>query len=159
MASSRTKSTFISSISNAKPKIADYPFTTLVPNLGIVKYEEHSFVVADIPGLIKGASDGKGLGIQFLKHIDRTKVLVFIIDINSKNILKEYEVLCLELKKYNKNLLKKPQILFISKCDLESETNSKNSKIPKMDVLKISSINQMGLRKAKKLMYEKIEFS
>ena len=153
------KSTFISSISNAKPKIADYPFTTLVPNLGIVKYEEHSFVVADIPGLIKGASDGKGLGIQFLKHIDRTKVLVFIVDINSKNILKEYEVLCLELKKYNKNLLKKPQILFISKCDLESEANSKNSKIPKMDVLKISSINQMGLRKAKKLMYEKIEFS
>ena len=150
------KSTFISSISNAKPKIADYPFTTLVPNLGIVKYEENSFVVADIPGLIKGASDGKGLGIQFLKHIDRTKVLAFIIDISSKSIFKEYEVLCSELRKYKKTLLKKPQILLITKCDLMPNNKTKKNKFPNIDYLMISSVNKTGLKEAKKLMFEKI---
>ena len=150
------KSTFISSISNAKPKIADYPFTTLIPNLGIVKYEENSFVVADIPGLIKGASDGRGLGIQFLKHIDRTKVLAFIIDVNSKSIFKEYETLCSELKKYKKSLLEKPQILLITKCDLLLDNKTKKKNFPIIDHLMISSVNKTGLKEAKKLMFEKI---
>ena len=106
------KSTFISKISNARPKISDYPFTTLVPNLGIVKcHDFKSFVVADIPGLIKGASKGKGLGLQFLKHIERTKILVFMIDISSKDINKEYEVLLNELNKYDSSLLKNPKII------------------------------------------------
>ena len=113
------KSTLISKISNAKPRIADYPFTTLVPNLGIVKYHDYkSFVVADIPGLIRGASSGKGLGIQFLKHIERTKVLAFLIDASVENIEKEYKVLLKELENYSKSLLKKPRILLITKIDL-----------------------------------------
>ena len=153
------KSTFVSVVSNAKPKIADYPFTTLVPNLGIVKYQENSYVVADIPGLIKGASKGKGLGIQFLKHIDRTKVLAFIIDVNSKNILKEYEVLCSELKKYKKDLLNKPQILLITKSDLADEEKANKFKLPNIDFIKISSINRIGLNKAKRLMFDKLASS
>ena len=100
------KSTFISSVSNAQPKIADYPFTTLIPNLGIVKYDEYkSFVVADIPGLIEGASDGKGLGIQFLNISKEQKILVFMIDLNSEDIIKEYNLLNKELKLFDKELL------------------------------------------------------
>ena len=120
------KSTLISKISNAKPKIADYPFTTLIPNLGIVKYQDYkSFVIADIPGLIKGASSGKGLGIQFLKHIERTKVLVFLVDANSENVNKEYLTLLNELKAYNPELINKPRILLVTKVDTIS-----NNKIP-----------------------------
>jgi len=144
------KSTFISSISNAKPKIADYPFTTLIPNLGIVKYSQYkSFVMADIPGLIEGASIGKGLGTQFLKHIERTKILVFIIDLNSEDVENEYNLLCNELKSFDEILLNKPKIILLSKLDLIPKEDVdllffKNIK----DVIKISSISKVNIDKA-----------
>jgi GTP-binding protein len=116
------KSTLISVISAAKPKIADYPFTTLVPNLGIVRIDVGaSFVVADIPGLIEGASDGKGLGIQFLRHIERTRALVFLIESTSPDPVADYAVLRNELKLFNKDLLKKPRIIALTKTDLLTE--------------------------------------
>jgi len=140
------KSTLISKISNAKPKIADYPFTTLIPNLGIVKYQDYkSFVVADIPGLIEGASDGKGLGIQFLKHIERTKVLVFLVDANSKNIKKEYLTLLNELKTYSSDLVDKPKMLLITKVDTIEE-NKLTKNIPNdIEVYQISSLSNINL--------------
>jgi len=151
------KSTLIRAISNAKPKVADYPFTTLVPSLGIVNYGEYkSFVVADIPGLIEGASKGKGLGIQFLKHIERTKVLAFIIDVNSKSIKKEFELLCLELENYNFELLKKPKILFLSKCEMKEIKHFKKQDIPKVAFLEISSLKRVNLEKAKNMMIESL---
>lgn len=125
------KSTLISVISAAKPKIADYPFTTLVPNLGVVKIGEYeSFVVADIPGLIEGASDGKGLGIQFLKHVERTSVLVFLIDINSVDAVADYEILKNELEKYKPEMALKRRIICFSKSDSADEDT-------KADVMKI----------------------
>jgi len=121
------KSTLISKISAARPKIADYPFTTLIPNLGIVKYRDfNSFVVADIPGIIEGASTGKGLGLQFLRHIERTRLLVFMIDStkisdSSKEVLKEYNILLGEIKNYGANLQDKPRIVCFTKIDVVSE--------------------------------------
>lgn len=113
------KSTLISVISSAKPKIADYPFTTLEPNLGIVKYKDfQSFTVADIPGIIEGAHEGKGLGIKFLKHIERTKILLFLIDITSKDFQKDFDTLNNELKNYSKTLSEKKKICALSKSDL-----------------------------------------
>ena len=151
------KSTYISCISNAKPKIADYPFTTLHPNLGIVKCEDfNSFVVADIPGLIKGASKGKGLGFRFLKHIERTKMLVFIIDINSEDIKVEYNALCDELKFYNKSLLEKPQILLLSKIDISNNKNN-SFDISEIDIIKISSISNKGLQESILKIYKKLQ--
>ena len=152
------KSTFISSISNAKPKIADYPFTTLIPNLGIVKYKEYnSFVVADIPGLIKGASDGKGLGIQFLKHIERTQTILYMIDINSEDIIKEYNTLKSELKKYNSDLLDRPSLLFITKSDTYTE-DYKNLKLPKnIQSLIISSVGKINISDSIDLMYDTLD--
>ena len=151
------KSTLISKISNAKPRIADYPFTTLVPNLGIVKYHNYkSFVVADIPGLIRGASSGKGLGIQFLKHIERTKVLAFLIDASVENIEKEYKVLLKELENYSKSLIRKPRILLITKIDL-LEKDKKIKNIPKkISVFNISSIANINLDKVINEMYNHI---
>ena len=148
------KSTFISNISNAKPKVADYPFTTLVPNLGIVKtHNYNTFVIADIPGLIEGASLGKGLGIQFLKHIERTKIIAFIIDATSEDVVSEYETLCSELKSYNKSLLDKPKILLLSKVDLLN--NIYNGSVPKIDkIIQISSISNIGLDKSKEAISE-----
>ena len=151
------KSTFIRAISNAKPKVADYPFTTLVPNLGIVNYGEYkSFVMADIPGLIEGASKGKGLGIQFLKHIERTKVLAFIIDINSENIKNEFNLLCSELENYNLELLKKPKILFLSKCEMKDVKQFDKQDMPKVTYLEISSLKNMNLEKAKNMMVKSL---
>ena len=143
------KSTFISKISNSKPKISDYPFTTLTPNLGIVKYGEYkSFVVADIPGLIEGASDGKGLGNQFLRHIERTRVLAFIIDSNSENIIENYNVLTKELFNHNSNLEKLPRLLFLSKTDI-NQANLINNNIPSdIKSIYISSITGKNLEKA-----------
>jgi GTP-binding protein len=113
------KSTLISRISDAKPKIADYPFTTLIPNLGIVRYGEYqSFTVADMPGLIEGAHTGRGLGIEFLKHIERTQVLVFLIECISDDMKEQYRTLVKELKSFNEEMLKKPQIIAITKTDL-----------------------------------------
>ena len=144
------KSTFISSISNARPKIADYPFTTLIPNLGIVKYGQYkSFVMADIPGLIEGASTGKGLGTQFLKHIERTKILVFIIDLNSEDVENEYNLLCHELRTFDEKLLDKPKVVLLSKLDLISKENIDLSFLKNMkNVIKISSISKTNLNKA-----------
>ena len=113
------KSTLISSISAAKPKIADYPFTTLVPNLGIVQYKEYkSFTVADIPGIIEGAHEGKGLGHRFLRHIERTKILLILIDISAEDIQTQYDTILAELEKYSEILAGKKKILAFSKADL-----------------------------------------
>ena len=152
------KSTFISKISNAKPKIADYPFTTLEPNLGIVKYQDYkSFVVADIPGLIEGASLGKGLGLKFLKHIERTKVLAYMIDIQSKDISKELKTLQKELKQYNADLIDKPSVLLITKSDTESIDTPNNSIPNNIDKIKISSLKNINLIEAIDAMYKKIK--
>lgn len=123
------KSTLISTISAARPKIADYPFTTLVPNLGMVYFQENkSFVVADIPGLIEGAHEGKGLGIQFLKHIERTKALLYLIDCTSDDIKRDYKVLVNELKAFNKDLPKKKSIVAITKLDIADSDRRKELK-------------------------------
>jgi GTP-binding protein len=157
------KSTLISKISAAKPKIADYPFTTLQPNLGIVRYKDYqSFVVADIPGLIEGAHTGKGLGIRFLKHIERTKVLVFLLDSTlipykeKENKTEDYDVLINELKSYDKRLLEKPRIICFSKIDaltpeqvkdLTKIKFTKGKSKEKIPVLKISAISGENLKK------------
>jgi GTP-binding protein len=153
------KSTLISKISAAKPKIADYPFTTLEPNLGIVRYKEfNSFVVADIPGLIEGAHLGKGLGIRFLKHIERTKVLVFLIDSTTieydNKSLHDYDILINELKSYDIHLLEKPHIVCFTKIDAISEEQRnlldkfnifKSKRIH--PVLKISAVSGENIQK------------
>ena len=151
------KSTFISAISNAKPKIADYPFTTLTPNLGILKYEFRSCVIADIPGIIKGASSGKGLGLQFLRHIDRTKILIFIVDINSENILDEFKTLQKELNTFKRDLLKKPYLIMLSKKDVKDNRSFKQQDLSNLNYLEISSIAKQGLKEAKKQIFEKID--
>jgi len=116
------KSTLISTISAAKPKIADYPFTTLEPNLGIVQYRDYnSFIVADIPGIIEGAHIGKGLGLKFLRHIERTKILLFLIDISSEDYVKDFKVLFNELKSYSEILSKKKIIVGLSKADIVTD--------------------------------------
>ncbi len=118
------KSTLISTISAARPKIADYPFTTLKPNLGIIQYKNYnSFTVADIPGIIEGAHLGKGLGHEFLKHIERTELLLILIDVTSENIISDYKTLLKELNKYSEILSKKKKIIGISKIDLVSENH------------------------------------
>lgn len=144
------KSTLISVISAARPKIADYPFTTLVPNLGMVRISENkSFVVADIPGLIEGAHKGKGLGTQFLKHIERTKLIVFLIEVTSENPIKDYQILLNELKSYNPRILKKRKILAITKMDLISDEQRKellNLKFPNIKkAIPISAVTREGL--------------
>jgi GTP-binding protein len=146
------KSTLLSVLSSAKPKIADYAFTTLVPNLGIVKYrDELSFVMADIPGIIEGASEGKGLGLRFLRHIERNSMLLFLIPSDSKNIREEYQILLNELKLYNPELLDKKRMLAISKTDLlDKELMDEIRKdLPKVPSLFISSITGLGITKLK----------
>jgi len=120
------KSTLISVVSAAKPKIADYPFTTLTPNLGLVRYAEgKSFVIADIPGLIEGAHEGKGLGIQFIRHIERTRVLVFLVESISEDPKKDYQILLNELASYNPTIVKKKKIVAVTKMDIVSEADRK----------------------------------
>jgi GTP-binding protein len=117
------KSTLLSVVSAAKPEIADYPFTTLVPNLGMVRYRDNkSFVMADIPGIIEGAHEGKGLGLRFLRHIERNSILLFLIPADSQSHVREYQVLLNELQEYNPELLDKQRIIAISKCDLLDPT-------------------------------------
>ena len=151
------KSTLLSSISKAKPKIGDYPFTTLTPNLGVVPYKDYkSFIVADIPGIIEGASEGKGLGIRFLRHIERNSILLFLIPFDS-NIKNEYQLLSNELKKYNKKLLEKKIIVAISKCDLApKEEIDKIDFKSKYPVIKISSITNLGLIELKDCIWKEI---
>ncbi len=149
------KSTILSSFSAARPKIADYPFTTLVPNLGIVKLREFkSCVMADIPGLIEGASDGKGLGHQFLRHIQRTGLLLYVIDINELDIVETREVLEKELQKFDKMLIKRPSITVVTKIDTISESDLKDiSKELPSDYIYISAVS----RKGSKYFLEEIE--
>jgi GTP-binding protein len=147
------KSTLLSVLSSAKPKIADYAFTTLAPNLGIVKYRDDlSFVMADIPGIIEGASEGKGLGLRFLRHIERNSMLLFLIPADSKNIKEEYQILLNELKVFNPELLDKKRILAISKTDmLDKELMDEIRKeLPKkVPALFISSITGSGITELK----------
>lgn len=153
------KSTLISVISAAKPKIADYPFTTLAPQLGMVYYKEgKSFVVADIPGLIQGAHDGKGLGIQFLKHIERTKCLVYLIDCTSETIKEDYKVLFNELKSFNPDLPKKETIILLTKLDIADDDvrkAAKKIKFPKgTPVFYISAVTGEGIDELKEAMWK-----
>lgn len=153
------KSTLLSVVSAAKPEIANYPFTTLVPNLGMVAYRDHkSFVMADIPGIIKGAHEGKGLGLRFLRHIERNSVLLFLVPADSDDIHKEYKTLLNELKQFNPELLDKDRILAISKADmLDDELKQEIEKdLPKVSYLFISSVAQQGLTELKDLLWEKI---
>lgn len=131
------KSTLLSHISNARPKIAAYPFTTLEPNLGVARYHDKEFVVADIPGLIEGASRGKGLGVKFLKHVERTKTLVHLVDINSTDIEKDYQVIRGELNAWSKTLASKHEIIVLNKADSMQEKTAQ--KIAKELSKKISS--------------------
>ena len=146
------KSTLLSRISDARPKIADYPFTTLIPNLGIVRLGDFSsFVAADIPGLIKGAHLGKGLGDEFLRHIERTKILLFLIDCTAVDIKKDYETLIDELNNFDPSLLKKPRLVAITKSDLLTESLS-NFNVP-VD-LTISSISGDNLEELKGIIWD-----
>jgi GTP-binding protein len=151
------KSTLLSKVSAAKPEIADYAFTTLVPNLGVVKYRDYrSFIMADIPGIIEGASEGKGLGIRFLRHIERNSILLFLIAADSKDIREEYEVLLNELRKYNPELLHKDRILAISKSDLLDEELKKEirKELPKgIETVFFSSYLNQGLTELKDLLW------
>ncbi|MCD6235278.1 MAG: GTPase ObgE [Candidatus Marinimicrobia bacterium] len=140
------KSTLLSVISAAKPKIAGYPFTTLVPNLGIVKYGEYkSFVMADIPGLIRGAHEGRGLGDRFLKHIERTRVLVFLIDIHDENPEESYQTLLDELNAFDPQLLEKKRIVVFSKCDHETEEKIADEKRFLKEIFTISAVTNRNL--------------
>ena len=158
------KSTLLSEITSAKPKIADYEFTTLKPNLGIVNFDDYrSFVMADIPGIIEGASDGKGLGHYFLRHIERNSILLYLIPIDSKNLKDEFNILQKELVKFNPELVDKQIIIAFTKCDLldqelydeyfneiEGEFNSKINKVM------ISSFSKMGISRLKDLLWKKL---
>lgn len=152
------KSTLLSVITAAKPKIADYAFTTLKPNLGIVKYRDfQTFVMADIPGIIEGAAEGKGLGHRFLRHIERNSALLFLVSADSNDIKEEYKILLNELKKHNPELLDKNRLLAISKSDLlDNELKEELKKeLPKnVQTLFISSVAQQGLTELKDALWQ-----
>ncbi len=157
------KSTLLSVVSAAKPEIADYPFTTLTPQLGIVSYRDNqSFCMADIPGIIEGAAEGRGLGLRFLRHIERNAVLLFMVPVITEDIKKEYEILLAELEKYNPQLLTKARILAISKCDIAdpeidldklTKDLSEDLEIP---VITFSSASGMGLTELKDMLWEEL---
>ena len=157
------KSTLISKISAAKPKIADYPFTTLEPNLGIVKYKDfQSFTVADIPGIIEGASQGKGLGHQFLRHIERTRIILFLIEITSENMKNDFEVLLNELKSYSPKLVQKKMLVSLSKADLIDPQKVSESARNKFKGIKdkpiiFSSITGFGLDEMLDILWDKLQ--
>ena len=154
------KSTLLSVVSAAKPEIANYAFTTLVPNLGIVSYrDDRSFIMADIPGIIKGAAEGKGLGLRFLRHIERNSTLLFLVPADSDYILKEYHILLGELEKYNPQLLDKNRILAVSKSDmLDQELKDEIAQNLPLDMtcLFISSVAQQGLIELKDAIWQKL---
>lgn len=152
------KSALLATITNAKPKIADYAFTTLEPNLGIVQYyDDRSFVMADIPGIIEGAHEGRGIGIRFLRHIERNSVLLFMVSAEEDDITKGYETLLNELREYNPELLDKDRVLAITKCDLiDKEIEAEiEPTLPKgIPYVFISSIKQEGLKELKDLLWK-----
>lgn len=149
------KSTLLATVSAAKPKIADYPFTTLTPNLGIVKAGEfQSFVMADIPGLIEGAHAGKGLGVQFLKHIERTRVLLFLIDAQSTDVEKDYATLKRELRSFNAALLRRKRIVVLSKLDTMAGVSRKRTMKDKTPVLAISAVTHQGIDEMVRVLWK-----
>jgi GTP-binding protein len=154
------KSTLLSVVSAAKPKIANYPFTTLEPNLGIVSYRDNrSFVMADIPGIIEGASEGKGLGLRFLRHIERNSLLLFMIPADSDDIRKEYEILNNELVKYNPELLDKGRVLAITKSDMLDDElrEALAEELPEgVPALFISSVAMQGITELKDLLWKEL---
>ena len=154
------KSTLLASISGAKPEIANYPFTTMVPNLGMVPYRGHkSFVMADIPGIIEGAHEGKGIGTRFLRHIERNAVLLFLIPCDTENIIKEYEILLNELTQYNPQLLDKRRILAITKVDMLDQQMEDEMKLllPKnVETIFISAVAQKNLMELKDMLWNAI---
>ncbi len=153
------KSTLLSVVSAAKPEIANYPFTTLVPNLGIVSYrDDRSFIMADIPGIIEGASKGKGLGFRFLRHIERNSLLLFMVPADSDDIAKEYQILLGELEAFNPELLDKDRLLAITKSDLlDDELKSEIiPELPEVPFVFISSVAQVGLTELKDLIWSKL---
>src|SRR5690606_34751009 len=151
------KSTLLSVVSAAKPKIADYAFTTLTPNLGVVAWrDDKSFVMADIPGIIEGAAEGRGLGIRFLRHIERNPLLLFMIPADSPDIGKEYDILLNELRKYNPELLDKKRLLAISKSDMLDEElmEALKAEVPAdIPSVFISSITGLGIQELKDLIW------
>jgi GTP-binding protein len=157
------KSTLISKISSAKPKIADYPFTTLEPNLGIVKYKDfQSFTVADIPGIIEGASRGKGLGHQFLRHIERTRIILFLIEITSENFQSDFDILMNELKSYSPKLIQKKIFVSLSKADLlDADRMKEISRFKFRGIIErplvFSSISGYGLDKMMDILWNILE--
>lgn len=154
------KSTLLSSVSAARPKIADYPFTTMEPQLGIVSYRDsRSFVMADIPGIIEGASDGKGLGLRFLRHIERNAVLLFMVPADSNDIAADYEILLNELAHFNPQLMDKPHILAISKSDMLDEelTEAIKETLPEgVPTVFISAVTGQGITELKDLLWSAI---
>ncbi len=161
------KSTLVSALSNARPKIANYPFTTMEPSLGIVGYRDNqSFVMADIPGIIEGASEGKGLGLRFLRHIERNSLLLFMVPGDTEDIRKEYNILLNELRQFNPELLDKHRVLAVTKCDLldeelvemlrtevEEQLKADGENIP---VVFISAVAQMHLDKLKDVLWQEL---
>ena len=154
------KSTLLSVVSAAKPEIADYPFTTLVPNLGIVSYRDsQSFCMADIPGIIEGASEGKGLGLRFLRHIERNAILLFLIPADTEDIQREYDILLNEITQYNPELAEKQRILAITKCDmLDQELMDEIQQLLPKDIpsVFISSISSLGINQLKDLIWSEL---
>ncbi len=155
------KSTLLSVMSAAKPEIASYPFTTLTPNLGVVQYHDYkSFIIADIPGIIEGASEGKGLGLRFLRHIERNSILLFVVSAESENVLEEYETLLNELKQYNPELLDKKRVLGISKIDILQDEDLEKSlkKLPAdLPIVRFSSLTLNGIPELKDLLWQQLE--
>ncbi len=153
------KSTLLSVVSAAKPKIADYAFTTLVPNLGIVNYRDsRSFVMADIPGIIEGASEGKGLGLRFLRHIERNSMLLFLVPADAADIREEYAILLKELEKYNPELLDKKRLLAVSKSDLLDKEMMDETKevLPNVKTVFISAITMNGIQELKDIIWKQL---
>ena len=154
------KSTLLSVVSAAKPEIANYPFTTLKPNLGMIAYrDDRSFVMADIPGIIEGAAEGKGLGLRFLRHIERNPVLLFLVPADANDIRTEYETLLNELEKYNPDLLKKNRLLAVSKADMLDDEleEAMRAEIEDLDPIFFSSVAQQGLQQLKDRIWQSME--
>ena len=154
------KSTLLSVVSAAKPEIANYPFTTLKPNLGMIAYrDDRSFVMADIPGIIEGAAEGKGLGLRFLRHIERNPVLLFLVPADANDIRTEYETLLNELEKYNPDLLKKNRLLAVSKADMLDDEleEALRAEIEDLDPIFFSSVAQQGIQLLKDRIWQSME--